>query len=166
MIDELAAVVVAQLNGQVWTPDFTATFHDSPVFTVDELATLRVTALPFSVQPAPIHKLGQKPTRGMRGVEEYLNVIDIAFQQKGPAAPTSGLDPIIAFSAELRLLIQTVAHWLNQSENRMPAGYQTANRSAWVRTIEMQPLYDANLLRTERLFIGVLRVTYEEFIRE
>lgn len=166
MIDDLAQALILQLRNQSWSINFEPTFHDAPQYTREDLETLRVTVLPYMVQPAPMHKLGQKPTKSMRGIEEYLYTLDIAFQQVGPPRPQTGTDPIIAFSAARRTLVQEVMRWLNQPENKQPATYQQANRSAWIRTIEPMPLYDVTRLREERLFIGILRVTYEEYVRE
>lgn len=166
MIDELATALVEQLNNQAWSKNFTAVFDDAPLNTMQELESLHVIVMPFSVQTAPMNKLGQKPVKGMRGIETYLNTIDISIQQLGPARPTTGTDPITVFSAGLRTLTQEILHWLNQPENKVPASYQTNNRGAWIRTIEPMPLYDVSKLREQRLYIGILRVTYEEHVRE
>ena len=150
-IDELSAAVVTQLNAHTFSPTFVAVFDDKPQHDIKELGTLRVDVMPQEAVRKPV-------TRGHDSVDY---TIDVGIQQKAEPREHVGVDSVIALSASLRGLAQSVCQWLSIRANRIPSGYLTA------KLIEANPvpLYDADLLREERRFIGVVRLKYREIVR-
>lgn len=170
-IDQLATLVAAQLTtaaaASTFSQTFTCEFNDSPIFDQDELTDMKVTVMPVRFVPAPSKTMpGQPRAHRFRGINEYQYVISIAFMQEGPPNPSASLvDPIRAFSAGMRLLVQEVIHWLNQDENRRPQ-VDPAGTSLWLKTIEVPELYDVARLKADRTFKSYFNLTYEEFVRE
>ena len=168
-IDDLGTLVAAQLTAAAITVPFSQPFtclmDDTPLFTADELTNLKVTILPFRFQPAPGKPMpGQQKPHRFRNINEYQYVLSLGIQQKGPNLPISPPDPIRAFSAGLRLLIQELLHWLNK-EGRRPI-LDPAGTSLWLKTIDVPELYNVALLRNTRTFSSYCWLTYEEFVRE
>ncbi len=151
MIDDLCIAVRDQLNAATFTPPFTVTINDSPEFDIEDLASLKVTMLPFGV-------MREAETRG-HDSEQF--VIQIAFQKHAPARPEGGTDSVVTMSKELRNLQQTVANWLSVRSRRIPPTYTTAR----LRKIEQVPLYDSTALRQERRYVGVMQLTYDAIVR-
>ena len=151
MIDALCTAVRDQLNAETFSPVFMVVIDDAPEFDIEDLNTLKVTMMPFGADFDPV----------TRSHDRQRFVIDIAFQRHAPARPASGADPIVAMSLEIRNLQQTVANWLSVRTRRIPPTYQTAK----LMKIDQMPLYDAGLLRKERVYVGVMRLTYEAIER-
>ena len=151
MIDALCTAVMAQLNAAVFSPTFTVTFDDSPEYGISTLDALTVTMLPYGVDIK----------ERTRAEDNLTYTIEIAFQQHAAARPASGADPIIAMSASLRNLQQSVTSWLSVRTRRIPPTYPTAR----LTKIEQRTLYDSEYLRKGRIYVGVIRLTYEEIAR-
>lgn len=164
-LDAIAAAVVTQLNNSAaeWSPlSFTARFDDAPNFTTDDLEDLTVVVVPNNVVIAPFRKAmpGQPTGTRLRGVEHYDNVICVFVAQKGPAAET-GTDPLIAWSAARRLLVQKMGRWFNHRANRNPTGSVKLHGAP-----EHAPLYDMQELTNNRNWLSMIRLTYSNYERE
>lgn len=171
-IDTLAAAVVAQLNAastaNVFAPStFTCEFNDTPLFDIEDLVDLKVTILPFRFAPSPSKSMpGQRQPRQFRGMSEYQYVLSLGFQQLGPdGPPATGVDPIRAFSATMRKLVQNVIKFLSNEDNKRPIT-QAAGQGLWLKTLEVPELYDVMALKNERIFKSFSVLTYEEYVRE
>ena len=133
----IADALVASLNAAVFTApydDITATRSYAPRFTLEELASLKVTVIP----PDCIIELAA------RSLAEADFTIAIGVQKR-----TDGTQS--AHDA-LMLLVQELAlHVLD-----LDLG------DAHAATVEFDPLYDPGLLREERTFTSVMVVTFKQ----
>lgn len=152
-IDALATAVAAQLNdaARPWHALFTATVSKTPNYTIQDLAELKVTVLPF----------GETYDTKQRGIDDVGLILEIAFQKKADKKPATGADtPLLNIGTELVALERDVLQFLRLKANRKPPTYTAAH----LTRSELLPLYDSNVLTHERRFVGVLRLTYQEFV--
>lgn len=175
-IDALATLIAGQLTAASSTVPFsqpyTCEFNDTPIFEHSDLhladgtRPLKVVIFPARFLTAPGKSLpGQRKAQRFRGINEYQYVLSLWFEQEGPDPPTSGVDPLKAFAAGLRLLVQETLHWLNDEKNSQPWP-PTPGTGLWLKTIENVELYDVAALKLERRFESHTLLTYEEFVRE
>lgn len=152
-IDTLAIAVRDQLNvaaqKSVFDPAFTVEIDDKPEFDIKAIEALSVTLLPYGTTMKPV-------TRSQDVTEHTLQ---LSFRQHAESPAAAGPDSIEALSAKLRALIQSVMVWLSIRSNRRPIAGQN-----WPRLtgIQPKPLYDAQALREQRTYIGVIELIYEE----
>ncbi|HEX7010619.1 MAG TPA: hypothetical protein VF184_11590 [Phycisphaeraceae bacterium] len=142
LITDIADAVAAELNAApagTFDPSFTAQRRVLPVFDLAELAELKVTVVPKSVQV----------TGSTRATSQYDITIDIGVQQK--LAP--GNHDVDAEVAALGALVDQIAEYLRR---RPLAGFPGA---AWVSTTN-EPVYSPEHLLEQRVFTSVLSVTY------
>ena len=148
LIDDIADAVVTQLNAETWTPtEFDAFVTDVALWELPALAALQVSVMPTN----PEFEIK------LRGFEEASYVLELGWQQLGPDHTADGVDPIIAWSRAKREEFQTVAKWLRQKDNRRPIAERP---NLILRRAAFRPLYDANILKKQRRYIGICELTY------
>lgn len=156
-IDDLCSAIANQLNGEIWSPAFTAVVDDTPYYSTDEISTLRVTILPF----------GFAWETDTRSRDKLLHTIELSLQQKAGAVPSPPtVDPLIALSKNLRRLERDVSKYLRNPTNRTPPTYPTASLLGLSgrKDLEFRPLYSSGLLQDQRTFVGVMHLSYVEFV--
>lgn len=152
-IDALAAAVAAQLNdpARPWAGQFVATVGKTPHYTPQELSTLKVHVLPFGITY----------DTQQRGVDAARMILEVAFNRHAENKPASGEDiPLTTLGSSLVALERSVIDFLRARANRRPPNYSVAQ----LETTELRPLYDAEILRNQRRFVGVIRLTYLELV--
>jgi len=138
LIVQVADAVTAELNAGTFTPAFTAQRRVLPVYELSELADLRVTVVPKSVEI----------TGSTRAASQHDLTIDIGVQQRVP--PESDVDDVVL---ELGGLVDAIADYLRRRELGQLPGVN------WVRTTN-DPVYAPEHLTERRVFTSVLTVTY------
>ena len=139
LVTDIADAIVAELNAAPagsFTPAFTAARRVLPAFELAELAVLRVTVVPKSVEISG----------AMRSASLVDCQVDIGVQQK----LGTDLDTEVA---TLCGLVEQIAAYLRR---RPLAGTPHA---AWVRT-QNEPVYVPDHLAHQRTFTSVLTLTY------
>lgn len=132
----VADAVVASLNGNVFTPTFTATRAYRPVFDLVDLTTIHVTVVPK----------GFTREGGTRGAEQGDFQIDVAVQQKVASDSAEVLDPLMD-------LVEDIAKFLRRQR---PESYT----DAICLKVENSPVYSPEHLNEQRVFTSVLTLTY------
>jgi len=160
VIDDLAYAVRDQINAETFSLPFVAEFTDTPKRDPDQLTNLKVLVAPLHIVMAPVRK-GVAATMRFRAIEQYSYLLAVVVAQKGPPNVSSGVDPILAFSAARRALMQEMGAFFNSRLNRSPANYSNAR----LTIAEFSTLYDVVELRDKRTFIGGLTLTFEEHKR-
>ena len=149
--DQLADAIVAQINGNTFSPAFVLQRADAPLFSMPELSQLVVTLIPQEITQET----------STRGHDKIIYTVEIGFQRKAPPRPQSGEDPILRMTKEIRQLQQDVLNWLSHRSRRRPPNYA----NAMLMKLSMSPPFVADMLRDHRHYLGVLRLTYEETVR-
>ena len=136
---DIADAIAAELNAApagTFAPAFTAVRRVLPAFELSELAELRVTVVPKSVEISG----------AMRSASQFDCQIDIGVQQK----LGKDLDTEVA---ALCGLVEAIAAYLRRRS------LADAPLAAWVRT-QNDPVYAPDHLAQQRTFTSVLTVTY------
>jgi hypothetical protein len=133
IIADIADAVVAALNGHQFSQEFTAMRAYRPEYDLRELADLRVTVVPKSVEM----------TTAGRGLAQSDIQIDLAVQRKLSSGDNAEIDALMG-------LVQEVAEFI-RSTGRF-------GDAVWVKT-ENSPIYAPEHLGEMRLFTSVLTVT-------
>ena len=139
MVTDIADAVAAELNGaepDTFSEDFTAERLVLPEFDLEDLAGLKVTVVPKSVQIAG----------STRSVCQYDVAIDIGVQKK------LGTD-LDAEVAAIGTLVDEIADFLR----RRPL--EAIPSTVWVAATN-DPVYAPPHLAERRVFTSVLTVTY------
>lgn len=142
LVTDIADAIAAELNAapaDTFDPAFTAVRRVLPAFELADLAELKVTVVPKSVQI----------TGSTRAASQYEIAVDIGVQKKVPSGDTD-LD---SFVATLGTLVDQIADYLR----RRPLS--AAPFAVWV-SIANEPVYAPEHLDQERVFTSVLTVTY------
>jgi len=129
----IAEAVVAALNGHQFSQSFTAVRAYRPEFDLRELADLRVTVVPKSVEM----------TTAGRGLAQSDIQLDLAVQRKLSSGDNAEIDALMG-------LVQEIAEFI-----RCTGRFGDA---MWVKT-ENSPIYAPEHLGEMRLFTSVLTVT-------
>ncbi|MEW6249194.1 MAG: hypothetical protein AB1716_00980 [Planctomycetota bacterium] len=133
---EIASAICAHLNSTPLALDFEAMRKYRPAYTLDELATLRVTVVPKSVAIS----------NAARNTDYFEVAVDVAVQKQVQPDNLGELDALAAF-------IEQVADTLRHQ--RLP-GYPAA---AW-QSLAADPIFDPDHLSERNVFTAVLTVTY------
>ena len=133
IIADIADAVVAALNGHQFSQEFTAMRAYRPEYDLRELADLRVTVVPKSVEM----------TTAGRGLAQSDIQIDLAVQRKLSSGDNAEIDALMG-------LVQEVAEFI-RSTGRF-------GDAVWVKT-ENSPIYSQEHLGEMRLFTSVLTLT-------
>jgi hypothetical protein len=142
MSDQATIIAIAEalkdfLNSTSFSQSFTAARDYAPAFTLEELATLRVTVVPKSLEPAAV----------ARDRSQLQCQVDVGIQKKiDPARLKEDVDALMA-------VVEEIALWIC---GRVLPGFADPKWQAMTNT----PIYDPEKLRTEAVFISVITVTY------
>lgn len=133
---KIADAVVARLNSGSFELPFAAQRRYQPAFELAELATLRVSVIPRSIE-----------VTGASRADSYFDfAVDVGVQQKVNADDPDQLD-------RLMHLVEQLADYLRHE--RLP----DAAEAAWV-SIANEPAFATEHLDQQRVFTSVLTVTY------
>lgn len=139
LVIEVADAVVAAINA---SPPVTggsvspAQRHYRPQFELSELKSTRITVVPKAIVITGL----------ARSSNQHDCSVDIAVQKKLSAADASEIDPLMLLTQELSDLLRLT---------RLPS----MPTALWIRT-ENSPLYALEHLENQRVFTGLLTVTY------
>jgi len=134
----VADAVVGLLNNTAtanFTPPFAAVRAYRPIYSLEELKTLRVTVVPRGIAEEAISRVASQddPT------------VNIAVQQWCSNTANATLDPLMG-------LVDQVREALRLKRLASPA-------AMWIKT-ENSPIYSAEHLDQHKVFTSVLAVTY------
>lgn len=139
LIIQVADALVAQINASALITGGSlqpATRHYRPQFELAELKSARITVVPKSIV-----------ITGMaRSSNQHDCSVDIAVQKKLLTADAAELDPLMLLTQELSDLLRLTRLSL------MPT-------ALWVKT-ENNPIYALEHLENQRVFTGLLTMTY------
>jgi len=133
---DIADALVADLNGHEFTQAFTAVRRYLPHYTLEELATLRVTVVPVSISESLADR------SRVRG--EYT--MEVGVEKK--IAQEADVDSLLA-------LLEEITDHVRMGRLAL-AGGETA---FWIRT-EVEPAFAPEHLEELRAFTGVIAATY------
>ncbi len=139
LVIDIADAVAAELNAApagTFDPPIAAVRRVLPEFELSELADLKVSVVPKSVQI----------TGATRATSQYEIAVDIGIQKK------LGKD-LDAEVAALGTLVDQIADYLRSRQ------LSAAPFAAWIR-IANEPVYAPEHLAEQRVFTSVLTVTY------
>lgn len=141
IITDIADAVTAEINAAdpgTFSESFTAERKALPVYELAELSDLKVTVVPKSMEISI----------STRGMSQYEIVVDIGTQKKLPATPY--IDTEVE---TLGSLVDQIAEYLRRRK------LADAPFAIWVNTAN-DPVYAPEHLAEQRVFTGVLTVTY------
>jgi hypothetical protein len=142
MSDQPTIIAIAEalkdhMNAGSFSQPFIARRDYAPAFTLEELATLRVTVVPKSLEPTAV----------ARDRSHLVCQVDVGVQKKiDPGHLQEQVDALMAVVEEISL-------WIC---GKVLPGFTDPKWQALTNT----PIYDPEKLRTESVFISVITVTY------
>ncbi|MBI1373632.1 MAG: hypothetical protein GC159_12960 [Phycisphaera sp.] len=141
LVIDIADAVAAELNAAPGSPAtfsqaFTAQRQVLPIFELADLAALKVTVVPRSVQI----------TGSTRAASQYEIAIDVGVQKRVGKQVDDDVET-------LSTLVDEIADYLRRRQ------LSQATYAAWI-SIDNEPVYAPEHLAEQRVFTSVLTVTY------
>ena len=133
----IAEALKDHLNAGSFSQVFNATRQYAPAFTLEDLAALRVTVVPKSLEPTAV----------ARDRSHLVCQVDVGVQKKiDPSRVQQEVDALMA-------VVEEIALWIC---GRVLPSFTDPKWQA----VTNAPIYDPEKLRTESVFISVITVTY------
>lgn len=137
-IKELADAVTAELNDSAFSQAFTASREYAPTIKAEDLADLRVIVAPGGIETE----------RLSRTTVAVRYKIDIGILKRVDS-DVAEIDNLIELANEIRLFFDNPPKTLERLQTARLSGAAT-----------IEPLYDPDQLRQNRVFASVVRLTY------
>ena len=134
---QIADALAVKLNGGTFSQSFTATRTVLPNFDLKELATLKVTVVPRSVESSALTRISDQ--------DDYI--IDIGVQKKLTTAFETETVALIALVSELKTFLRL---------GNLTIGPAVAR---WLST-KIDPIYSREHIASDNVFTSIISVTY------
>ena len=137
MIADLANKVIASLNAEDFSLDFTAVLRYVPIFDLSDMDSLQVSVIPR----------GREDTLLTRGSDQREVQIQVGVQKRVASIAASDVNPLVA-------LVEEIADHLTRQ-------HLGDDEYRWIVT-EFTAVYSPEELREKRLYTGVVTATYRQ----
>ena len=149
LIDITEAVVAELNNPTAFSQAFTATRGYVPIFDLQDMASLHVTAVPGAVVMAP----ASRPTDAgnVKTLDDY--VVEVGIQKQ------------IGVDIDLNTACDEMLRLVQEISDHMMTARLDAYENAMCNRIENSPAYSDEYLRTKRQFASLLKLSYRTLRR-